>query len=142
MVVDLAGRRHKYGPKNGAPHGIAHVPTAKLRVEAEAMARVGVPHHHIASLLRISTQTLLKHYRAELDQGKATAVYDVAQCLVAQCKRGDTRAIMFYLSTQAGWRVNQLVQQQTLGADGEPVAPAAKDEVEAIRDFLAFMEEG
>jgi hypothetical protein len=120
--------------------GLEHVPTAKLRHEVAAMSRVGTPRHMIAALVKMSTPCLLKHYQTELDEGKASGVYSVGKNLLTQCRKGNTKAIMFYLQTQAGWRVTQVVQKQTLGADGNPVEPpTVKDAGDAIRDFMDLL---
>lgn len=130
----------KYAPKSGDPAGIEHKPTAKQRGEVSGMAQVGVPHHNIANMLRISTQTLLKHYKAELEVAATKGIYDVSKSLRTQCKKGNVKAQMFFLQTQANWRVTNITQQQTLGADGEPVAPPeAKDPVDAMRSYLDFL---
>lgn len=120
--------------------GLEHVPTAKLRTEVAAMAKVGVPHKNIADLVDMSIPTLLKHYRKELDQGAGKGIYDVSKSLRTQCTKGNVKAQMFFLQTQANWRVTNITQQQTLGADGEPVAPPeAKDPVDAMRSYLDFL---
>jgi hypothetical protein len=135
--------RDKFAPKDGTPIGTEHVPTAKMRHQAEALAKVGVPHHNIANMLHICTQTLLKHYREELDSGASVGLYAVCKSLLAQCKKGNVKAQIFYLQCRAGWRITQVVQQQQLGADGEPVAPLeAKDPLDAMRSYLEFLAQG
>ena len=82
----------------------AHVKTDKTTKEVIAYAKVGVPHHDIAQLLYISTPTLLKHYREELDYGKAFGTSKVANKLFLMAMEGNLGACIFWLKCQAKWR--------------------------------------
>jgi hypothetical protein len=98
-----------------------HEPTEQQRVEAQAYAAVGVPHHDISKLLGIDTKTLLKYYRTELDLGKAKANAQVAKKLYAIATGGNLGAMIFWLKAQAGWREVQAVEHT--GANGSPLIP-------------------
>jgi hypothetical protein len=43
-------------------------------------------------------------------KGKAKAILDVGNGLLAQAREGDLKAIFFYLKTQAGWREQKQVE--------------------------------
>lgn len=83
----------------------AHKPTEASRKEVSAYAAVGTPHHDIARLVGLSIKTLLKHYRHELDTGKARATAQVAKTLFQMAtQEKNTAAAIFWMKAQAGWR--------------------------------------
>ena len=82
----------------------SHKPTDEQRQQVEAYAAVGIPHHDIARLIKISTKTMLIHYDEELTLGKAKANAQVGKKLFQQAMEGNTTAIIFWLKAQAGWR--------------------------------------
>lgn len=85
-----------------------HVPTPQFRAQVELAAGFGLPHKMIATLIGLgSSNTLEKHYPAELERGKATATYKVAGTLFRQAtdpKNPNLGAAIFWLKAQAGWR--------------------------------------
>jgi hypothetical protein len=87
--------------------GILFVPTAEERRQVEAMAGYGVPHDQIAVLIGedgIDSDTLKKHFKKELAQGKAKANAKVGQTLFQKATAGDTTAAIWWSKTQMGWR--------------------------------------
>lgn len=87
--------------------GILFVPTAEERRQVEAMAGYGVPHEQIATLIGeegIDSDTLKKHFKKELAQGKAKANAKVGQTLFQKATAGDTTAAIWWSKTQMGWR--------------------------------------
>jgi hypothetical protein len=107
--------------------GKRHKPTDTSRNEVRAYATVGTPHHDIALLIGVATETLLKYYRAELDEGKARGNAHVAKTLYTLATQGlgqqgpNLGAMIFWLKSQAGWRETTIVQNQLLDKDGNPV---------------------
>jgi len=85
-----------------------HKPSDAQRAEATAYAMVGVPHHDISILLGLTTKTLLKHYRRELDLGKARANAQIGGKLFKKASGGDTACMIFWMKAQAGWREVQV----------------------------------
>ena len=81
-------------------------PTPEERKQAEAMAGYGVPHDNIAALIRggIDSDTLKKHFKQELAQGKAKANAKVGQTLFQKATAGDTTAAIWWSKTQMGWK--------------------------------------
>lgn len=67
-------------------------------------------------------------------RGRARAVGAIAQTLIAKARGGDTACMIFFLTTQAGWRETQTVEH----ALPEP-AVAASSAVERLRAFLDAM---
>lgn len=95
--------------KTGRPVGRPpHVPTDANRQTAQSLAAFGLPHLEIAGELNISLETLLKHYRIELDRGLQRANARVAQSLfnraTNETDKGGVTAAIFWLKCRAGWR--------------------------------------
>lgn len=89
--------------KPGRPQ---YVPTDKERAQCKALAGMGVPHTDIAIVLQVSTPTLRRHFRTELDAGAIEANAKVAQSLFRQATdpaKPSTVACIFWLKTRAGW---------------------------------------
>lgn len=89
--------------KNGRP---LYVPTDKERAQCKALAAMGVPNTDIAIVLQISTPTLRRHFRHELDAGIIEANAKVAQSLFKQATdpaKPSVVAAIFWLKVRAGW---------------------------------------
>lgn len=93
-------------------------PTDAERRQVEAMAGYGLPHMHIAVLIRdgINVDTLREHFSIELTAGKAKANAKVGQTLFQKATSGDTTAAIWWSKTQMGWKDN-------LQLSGDPDAP-------------------
>jgi hypothetical protein len=90
--------------------GIKFKPTPEERRQVEAMAGYGVPHEQIATLIGeegIDADTLKKHFKKELAQGKAKANAKVGQTLFQKATAGDTTAAIWWSKTQMGWKDTQ-----------------------------------
>jgi len=82
-------------------------PTAEQRKTVEAMSGYGVPLAQIAALIGeggIDEDTLRKHFKNEIIQGKAKANSQVGQTLFQKAKKGDTAAAIWWSKTQMGWK--------------------------------------
>jgi hypothetical protein len=99
--------------------GKKHEPTQHDRDTAKRLAALGCPHEDIAKRLKISADTLVKYYQAELDEGRIDANTSIAGSLFKQAKEGNTVAAMFWLKTRAGWRETN--RTELTGADGGAV---------------------
>ncbi len=74
-----------------------------------AMAGYGVPQDDIAVVIGITSRTLRKHFRHELDVAVIEANRRVAQCLFKQATTpGNIGASIFWLKARAGWREKQV----------------------------------
>lgn len=80
--------------------------TSEERKMVESLVGYGVPQSDIAALLRdgIDLKTLRKHFRYELNTGKAKANAKIAQSLFQQATNGNITALIFWAKTQMGWR--------------------------------------
>lgn len=102
--------------------GIKFKPTKEERKQVEAMAGYGVPHEQIAVLIGedgIDADTLKKHFKKELAQGKAKANARVGQTLFQKATAGDTTAAIWWSKTQMGWKDTQA--HEISGPDGSAI---------------------
>jgi hypothetical protein len=81
-----------------------HEPTPTTRQLVQLHATVGTQHEVISSLLGIDRKTLMKYYRAELDESLAQANATIGGALFNQAKNGNVAAMIFWLKTRARWR--------------------------------------
>ena len=86
--------------------GEDYKPTKAERELVTLHARVGTPQEDIADILDITSKTLRKHYRRELDLSLYEANAKIGGHLYNKAIEGDTSAIMFWLKTRAGFRDN------------------------------------
>ena len=98
---------------------ILHEPTQETRKLVETSSGLGLPHESIAVLVGIDDKTLRKHYRAELDIGKAKANRQIAGTLFQKATAGDTTSLIWWTKTQMKWSETQ--KHEVTGADGEPL---------------------
>jgi predicted transcriptional regulator len=96
-----------------------HEPTAETRKLVESSSGLGLPHESIAVLVGIDDKTLRKHYRAELDMGKAKANGQIAKTLFQKATSGDTTSLIWWTKTQMKW--SETVKAEVTGANGEPL---------------------
>ncbi len=82
--------------------------TDKDRRLVESLSCNGVPQRQIAVLVcgGIDLNTLKKHFKRELVQGKAFANYLVGQALFENALHGDVTALIWWTKTQCGWSVH------------------------------------
>ena len=108
------------------------VPTEEQRRMVHAMAGYGVPQDDIALVIGITSRTMRKHFRHDLDVAMIEANARVAQCLFKQATvPGNIAATIFWLKARAGWR-----EKQPSDAANEPAAPAAPGPLVIIRRIV------
>ena len=96
-----------------------HLPTDESKRMVESTSGLGLPHEQIAILVGIDDKTLRKHYRTELDMGKAKANGQIAKTLFSKATGGDTTALIWWTKTQLKWA--ETLKQEITGADGAPL---------------------
>ena len=105
-------------------------PTDEQRKNVEAMTGFGIPQEEIAALIEnpqtgkpITKNTLCRHFRQELDTGKAKMISVVANCLykTATERKGHEHvtACIFILKTQGGWTEKTVIKHT--GEDDGPI---------------------
>jgi hypothetical protein len=87
-------------------------PNEKDRKQVETLSGFGLPLEQIAALTcgGIDSDTLRKHFAAELVQGKAKANSKIGQTLFQKATGGDTTAMIWWSKTQMGWRETKEVE--------------------------------
>lgn len=96
--------------------GSKHKPTDENRKIAKTLAAVGIPFEDIATKLDISSDTLVKYYKADLEAGRIDANASIGQTLFQQAKNGNTTAAIFWLKTRARWKETHALEHS--GPDG------------------------
>ena len=123
-TMDEKPQREKATNRGGAREGAGRpefVPTAAERKQVEALSGYGLTIEMIRHLVRdgISGETLMAHFRAELDAGKAKANAQVGKRLFQKVMEGDTTAMIWWTKTQMRWSETQKVE--ITGAAGGPI---------------------
>tara|TARA_R110000868_G_scaffold408157_1_gene690553 strand:- start:44 stop:370 length:327 start_codon:yes stop_codon:yes gene_type:complete len=93
-----------------------HKPTKEFRATVESTSGLGLPHEQIAMLIGVDDKTLRKHYRHELDMGKAKANGQIAKTLYSKAIAGDTTSLIWWTKTQMKWAETQ--RHELTGAEG------------------------
>jgi len=110
--------------------GVEHIPDDKSRLLVKSLSSVGVRFVDIATKLDITDDTLRKHYKKELDDGRIDANASIAQTLFQQAKAGNTTALIFWLKSRAGWKETNV--NEISGGEGINITF-----VKSINDFYA-----
>ena len=108
----------------GARQGSGRKPFVATDIErkqVEAMSGYGVPFDQIAALTRdgIDIDTLRKHFKSQLINGKAKANAQIGKGIFQKAMAGDTTAQIWWSKSQMGWRETQ--RHELTGADGQPL---------------------
>jgi uncharacterized protein YjcR len=90
--------------------GIEHIPTEETRKLVRSLSAVGIKYVDIANKLDISDDTLVKHYKKDLEDGRVDANASIGQTLFQQAKNGNTAAAIFWLKTRANWKETNAVE--------------------------------
>ena len=96
--------------------GVEHIPTEETRKLVRSLSAVGIKYVDIAGKLDISDDTLVKHYKKDLEDGRIDANASIGQTLFQQAKNGNTAAAIFWLKTRAQWKETNALE--VTGADG------------------------
>jgi hypothetical protein len=100
--------------------GVEHIPSEETRKLVRNLSAVGIKYVDIAGKLDISDDTLVKHYKKDLEDGRVDANASIGQTLFQQAKNGNTAAAIFWLKTRAQWKETNALEVS--GADGAPLA--------------------
>ena len=99
--------------------------------KVEGYASRGMDYEQISAALGISSETLMKYRKLNLDflgaikAGQAKGVAEITNALFNQGKDGNTSAAIFYLKNRAGWS-----DKQDVNVTGDPLV--TKIEIEVI----------
>lgn len=95
---------------------------------------VGTPQPTLAKILGMSTETMTKYYREELDTAKAQANASIAGRLYKKAMDGDTTAMIFWLKTQARWRETIDISNEDGSLQQAPIQQAVLIALNKIQD--------
>jgi hypothetical protein len=116
----------------------AFEPAQEQRTLVESLVAYGIPYLEICRLVinprtkrPINTETLMKHFRDELDVGATKANAKVAESLYTQALAGNMTAAIWWTKTRMGWK--ETIRSEHTGADGGPI------KVTEARDRLAHL---
>ena len=101
--------------RSGAP---PHVPTEKDQARVTAYTGGGIENVQIARMLGISKTTLRKHYKVQLEVGKATIDGVAISALVRAMQQGGKEAVTaakFWATTQMGYTERLPVEEKKPG---------------------------
>ena len=112
--------------------GRKHVPTDETRRQVRAAAGFGLRHEKIAVLLGITDTTLRRRYRKELNEGPATAHFNISKQTYDMAMKGDRTMLIWYEKTRMGMR--ETVQVATPQGEAFVTAPG---EPELIGAYFA-----
>ena len=90
--------------------GVEHIPTDESKKLVRSLSAVGIKYVDIASKLEISDDTLVKHYKKDLEDGRTDANASIGQTLFQQAKNGNTAAAIFWLKTRANWKETNAIE--------------------------------
>jgi predicted ArsR family transcriptional regulator len=90
--------------------GVEHIPDEKSRLLVKSLSAVGIRYIDIAQKLDITDDTLRKHYKKELEEGRIDANTQMGTTLFQQAKAGNTTALIFWLKTRAGWKETSITE--------------------------------
>jgi hypothetical protein len=99
--------------------GVEHIPSEETRKLVRSLSAVGIKYVDIAGKLDISDDTLVKHYKKDLENGRIDANASIGQTLFQQAKDGNTAAAIFWLKTRAHWKETQV--NEFVNPDGTPL---------------------
>jgi hypothetical protein len=103
----------------------AHRPDKKSRDQVRTLAGMGTRHEDIARVMGVSGNTLVKHYRDELDCGGIEANAKVAESLFKKATgsgQGSVTAAIFWLKCRARWK--EVSVHEHVGAEGGAIEVA------------------
>lgn len=93
------------------------VATPEQRRDVEAWVRAGCTADDIAVLLDVSRSTVDRHFKRELQLGRAKLKVALGGKLVKMALEGDKTSLIFWLRTQAKWNT----RVEHVGPDGGPI---------------------
>jgi AraC-like DNA-binding protein len=88
-------------------------PSDQQRQLVKSLAAYGIGQEEIARKIGVSSKTLRRHFREELDRGATDANAQVAQTIYKMATSGEfPAASIFWLKCRAGWRQNGRVGRE------------------------------
>ncbi|NBW08361.1 MAG: hypothetical protein EBR82_10070 [Caulobacteraceae bacterium] len=117
--------------------GVPYERTEEHLKLVESHSAMGTRYEDIAILLGISSDTLTKYYKVELEEGRIKANAVIANSLYNKAKLGDTTAQIFWLKTRAGFSEKQKIEHSGFINGGQ--FDLSKLTNEELKTFQALM---
>lgn len=111
-----ATRPGRGGGRIGNPPFVA---TDEQRATIEQLSAVGTPHWLIAEELRISEDTLTRHFPHELERGLMRINARIGSQVAKAALEGDKASRFFWLKTRGGWKERTVLEHT--GENGAPI---------------------
>ncbi len=111
-------------PRRGEEH-----PREEVARQIALLTAIGTPHGHVAALLRMSLDTIYKHYQRELDLGAAECAAVVGGKIFEAAKRGEQWACTLWAVRRMKWRESSALDENAekiLAAQQETAAQLAE----------------
>lgn len=92
-------------PKKGQEH-----PRKELANQIGLLVAIGTPQEQIAKMLKMSKETLHKHYADEMELGSAKAGAVVGGKIFEAAKRGESWACTLWAARRMGWKEQSQIE--------------------------------
>jgi len=148
------GLPDRRGAPKGSQEGVSKfIPTENQREYVALHAAYGTPYVKICSGKPfrsrqrpdgISEDTLVRHFRAELDEGLEIANAQLGSALFNQAKSGNVRAIDSWFDRRGGNKWKRVVGKELGGPDGGPIrySDMSDEEIDARLEQLEKKKDG
>jgi hypothetical protein len=97
------------------------IPTQKNREQVSLWAAYGKSQEWMANKLKISEDTLLNHFRKEIDEGIEYANSELGGVLYMEAKKGNIRALEQWFDRRGGHKWKRITGQEHSGPEGGPI---------------------
>lgn len=104
-------------------------PDANLAATIATMSFSGFTMSQVCSALRLSEETVRKHYDYEFKNGQSNMVNDIAQSLAQRAKAGSDTAAIFLLKTRGAGKFTERNGIELTGKDGGPIEVQQRTEI-------------
>lgn len=98
------------------PGDNSYKPTDSQRNAVKLLVAAGISEGVICQAIGINWRTLSKHFKQEIETGRAFVYAQIAGRVVQKAMQGDNACMFFVLKTRFGWR--EVNRHEHTGADG------------------------
>jgi hypothetical protein len=81
--------------------------TKEKRLKVRMLKIAGISDADIAKCMNISVKALRKNFKTDIENGVSECTAMVAGKLMEKIQQGDSRSIIFYLSSRGGWSIKR-----------------------------------
>lgn len=113
-------------------------PNDEQRMHIRVLSTEGATQEKIAAIMGVSVETLVKHCRAELEDGVEIVNAQIAGSLVSEAMKGNVTAIIWYEKTRR--RMKDVTAHEISGPNGGAIpvdhSISAKEAAERFKEEL------